>query len=150
MLDTNLAPAANDELARQVESLEPSAALLNSKGFAWMVAAYLAAIVKSGKPDIAELRSHGLSEKTSVSIATAIAARHARRNAALARVPLPTPAPTPKRLPLDQAAARSLVHDLCLQISAERGEPNELHRAGFSWETSKELATLINATRDLR
>ncbi len=145
-----LKAAAATELARQIESLEPSAGALNSKGFNWMTAAELVTIIKSGKPDLAELRCHGLTEACAVEIATAIAARHARKAAALAALkPLPALPSLPVAKPesTEQLVALSLLHDLAQQIDAGRGCVTELHRAGFTESTAKELSNLINASR---
>jgi hypothetical protein len=149
-LETNFQPSAAAELARQIETLEPSAALLNSKGFSWMTAAYLAASIKSGRLDLGELRDNGISQGSAVSICAAIAARHARVEAArIARAPLPVPAPVaaPKAEELDQFAAMSLLHDLTEQITSGRGDVTVLERAGFTPPTARELTNLINASR---
>lgn len=148
LADTNFAPAAAKELARQIESLEPSAAVLNSKGFGWQTGACLAAAITNGKPDIAELRANGVELKTAVNICTAIAARHARKNAALAVSVPPAPEPQPLNLKdIDRHSAMSLLHDLALQLDSGRGDITLLVRAGFSLGTAKELTTLINAAR---
>jgi hypothetical protein len=145
-----LPPAARAELDKQIETMEPSAAVLNSLGFAWQLAAYLAAIIKSGAPDLSELRSHGLPLETAISIAQAISARHARRAAALKPpAPKPVPAPAVPKLPepLDAGAAASQLHTLFQE--AERGRPaclTTLIRAGWSEATSRELKKIIDAS----
>jgi hypothetical protein len=154
---THLLPAAAKELQRQVESLEPSANLLNSVGFSWMTGAYLSSVIKSGEIDISELRSNGLSQQASVAFASAVAARHARKAAAvaaLARPPAPKPVPTkppepPASEQLDQMSAMSMLHSLMQE--AER--PNhracltELINAGWSESASRELKTIIDRSK---
>jgi hypothetical protein len=145
----NLQSEAAAALEEQIETLTPSAMVLTCKGFSGVLADALVKAVNTGTPDIAVLRSHGLDAKTAVAICEAIGTRHARVAAALAKVPEPVAATKPTSAPerIDQFSARSLLHDICLQIGAERGDATELHRAGLSWGTSKELADIINSTR---
>jgi hypothetical protein len=148
-----MTPAARAELDKQIEELAPSAAVLTSLGFAWQLAAYLAAIIKSGAPDLSELRSHGLPLKTAISIAQAISARHARKAAASAalkpQAPKPAPAvPAPKPAEqLDSITAASQLHALFQE--AERGRPaclTTLVNAGWTEKTSRELKKIIDAS----
>jgi hypothetical protein len=150
----SLKPAAAAALGMAIETMEPSAAMLESKGIVFQLAQYLVTIIKSGSPDLNELKCHGLSQETAVGICTAIAARHARRAAVMANAKPMAPKPTaaapthaPEKHEEVRNAARSLLHDLSLQIETERGCPTLLLRAGFSAATSHELAKLINASR---
>jgi hypothetical protein len=136
--DTHFQPEAARELSKQVEALEPSANLLNSVGFSWMTAAYLASVIKSGEIDILELRSNGLSQQASVAFASAVAARHKRKAEALAALkkppaPKPTPAPAaPNAEQLDSFSAVSMLHELHTQCEAMRPCLTQLCNAGWS------------------
>lgn len=146
-----LSDKASAELTRQIEALAPSAATLEGVGFDFQTAQYLAKVIVTGTPDMTELREHGLAPAAAIGICESISKRHARVAAAVARVPEPLPEPVPVAPAsdegVDQEAARSLLHDLCLQIDAEHGDANVLSRAGFTWHTASELAALINSTR---
>jgi hypothetical protein len=144
--------ASAKALAAAIESLEPSAVTLESNGFVFQLAQYLAAVIRSGAPDLSELRSHGIEVRTAVEICEAIGARHARVAAAAKPKPKVLPPlpykPEPTAEQIDRESALSLLHTLCEMIGAERACPTELNRTGFGWATSKELANLINATRN--
>jgi hypothetical protein len=149
---TPLLPAAAAELDRQIEELAPSAAVLNSLGFAFQLAAYLAAVIKSGKPDLEELRSHGLPLETAIGIATTISKRHARKAAAFREPPPPAPKPVPAKPPseMDPGTALSAVHTLCQQI--ERSRPvclTELGNSGWSISFCRELKAIADRSKAL-
>lgn len=149
---TGLKPGADHELAKQIEALEPKAAVLNSLGFAWQLADYLALVIKNGKVDLSELRNHGVGEKTAVEICEAVTNRHARVAAAVALAAArnhlpPAPIVAVKPQELDHDAALSLLHDLALQLESGRGDITALNRAGWSEPTSREIARVINAAR---
>jgi len=149
-----LLPSASQELARQIEEMSPSAAVLSSKGFAWQLAAYLAGAIDSGKPDIVALREHGLGPKAAIAICEAISARHTRKAAAVAALKPPTkPAPLPplpyseKPAAMDSMTALSQIHTLMQEC--ERGRPaclTTLMNAGWSESTARELVKIVNAS----
>jgi hypothetical protein len=148
-----ISEAASAELAKQIEALAPSAAVLEATGFTWETAATLAKCISSGDISLEELRSHGLSQEAAVDIATSISKRHARKAAALAAVkpppaPKPTPAvPAPKSDAMDGMSAMSQLHTLFQE--AERGQRaclTTLINAGWSENTSRELVKVINAS----
>jgi hypothetical protein len=157
--ETSLAPAAAAVLGAAIETLDASATVLTSKGFAWQTAAYLVAVVKSGEVDIEDLRANGIDAKTAIAICEAISKRHERKRAALAAVrPMAQPVlpplgssrgmPKPLAAPVEtreetRLAALSLLHDLALAL--ESGDAAGLRLAGFSAGTAKELTDLINA-----
>jgi hypothetical protein len=154
----SLKPAAAAELGKQIETLEPSAAVLESKGIVFQLAQYLVTVIKSGYPDLSELKCHGLSQETAVAICTSISKRHTRKAAKMANAKPMAPKPQPKPAPVTPAfkpesqedvrlSALSLLHDLCLQIETERGDATLLVLAGFSQTAAKELAMYINAAR---
>ena len=147
--ETSLQASAAVALSDAIESMSPSAAVLESQGFAFQAAAYLCAVIAKGDPDLNELRSHGLSQETAVSIAEAISKRHARKAAALASVPKPAPKSAPT-VPdaLEPGAAMSQLHDLMLEI--ERTRPADitvLIRAGWSEATAREIVKVANAAK---
>lgn len=155
----DLQPSAASALRKMIESLEPNANALNGKGFSWMLAAYLAEAIKSGKPDLSELRSNGVGEKTAVEICTAISKRHARRVAAVDAAPIPkqpAPKPAPKLAAPEMhgMTALSMFHTLC--VLCEQGAAGQapclttLVDDGWSPSTAKELVKVINAARTAR
>jgi hypothetical protein len=103
----SLKPAAAAALGAAIETMEPSAAALESTGMAFQLAQYLVTIIKSGAPDLNELKCHGLSQDTAVAIATAISKRHARKAAAIAamRPMAPEPQPAASKPPKPALAA---------------------------------------------
>ena len=153
-----LPPAASQELARQIEEISPSAVALELKGFAFQLAHCLAGSIESGKPDMVPLRDHGLGPKAAIAVCIAIAARHARRAAALAALkPQPKPAPLPplpycEPLPakpdaMDGMSALSMLHTLTQEY--ERGRPaclTTLMNAGWTEPTARELVKVVNAS----
>jgi hypothetical protein len=149
---SSLKPQAGAELARQIETMEPSAAVLESTGFAFQLAAYLAASIKSGTPDLSELRSHAVDLKTAVEICTAISKRHARKSAAITAIP---PAAAPKPAPVKPAApepdafnAASMLHTLFEELEGGRAAClTTLMRDGWSESTAKELVRVSSASR---
>jgi hypothetical protein len=148
LAETNLTPDAAAVLGAAIETLDASATVLESKGFAWQCAAYLVKVVKSGAVDIEELRANGLDAKTAIAICEAIADRHERVSKAAARMavarPLPpSPLPLPETREEKRLAALSLLHDLALAL--ESGDAAGLRLAGFSAAAAKELTDLINA-----
>jgi hypothetical protein len=145
--ETNLAPAAAAVLGAAIETLDASATVLTSKGFAWQTAAYLVKVIKSGAVDIEALRANGIDAKTAIAICEAIADRHERVSKAAARMAVARPLP-PLAAPVEsrenrRLAALSLCHDLAQAL--ESGYASGLHLAGFSAGTAKELFDLINA-----
>jgi len=150
LAETSLLPAtASAELSKQIEALEPSANLLNAAGLDWLTAAELAKQIKNG-PDLAELRYCGIGQEDAVNICTKIAARHARKAAAVAAPapPKPMPAPVKPAAPeLDGWSATSMLHTLFQE--AERGRNGcltTMMSAGWSESTSRELVKVINAS----
>lgn len=87
----NLQPAAAAELARQIETLEMSAAKLVEQGFGWQLASELVRAAETGEPDMMKLRALGVDAKAAIDICTAIASRHAEVKARLAALPAPEP-----------------------------------------------------------
>ena len=160
-----LSADAHAVLAEQIERLNPSAAVLESKGVDWETAATLARFIKTGEADVMALKLHGLPLDQSVEICEAVTKRHARKAAALASVPiLPAPAPAPPATVVQEAEmypmkALSMLHTLFEQAecaasaAALRGRipripcATTLTQDGWSVATAKELVTVINAAR---
>ncbi|SIO53817.1 hypothetical protein SAMN05443247_07620 [Bradyrhizobium erythrophlei] len=150
-----LSADAHAALAEQIETLNPSAAVLESKGIDWETAATLVRFIKSGQPDMAALKDHGLPLETAISICQAISAHHARRAAALA-LAKPMPAASPKPMPaapapkpdgMDGMSAMSMLHTLCEQaVSGRYACITTLMNDGWSESTSRELVKIINAS----
>ena len=124
-----LAKAAQRELDHQIEAMQPDCKMLAAMGFSDAFAAYLASAIKSGAPDLSTMRSHGVDEKTAVSICKSISKRHARYNKYLAAakpkyhtvVPAERVAPAPAAPEPDSAEQRrlsalSILHDLAEAI----------------------------------
>lgn len=151
-----LSAEAHAVLAEQIERLAPSAAVLESKGVDWQTAATLARFIKTGEPDLGELRDHGIAQATAVEICTSISARHARKAAALAAVPsLPAPAPKPAPKPdaedMYGMKALSMLHTLFQQAESGRIPClTLLMNDGWSESTARELVRTINAARTAR
>jgi hypothetical protein len=82
-----LKSSASAALIAQIEQMVGNVMELVAHGFSFALASALVMAVKSGRPDIGELRGYGVDQATSVAICSAIAARHARVAAALASVP---------------------------------------------------------------
>lgn len=153
LAETNLAAEAHAELSQQIEDMAPSAAILTTRGFGWQTAAALVSALQSGKPDIDELRANGIDLKTAVAICEAIAARHARRAAAIAAmkprvVPAPAlPAPLPTTpVELDRMTAFSMMHTLAEETEGPRYAcMTTLIRDGWSEPTAREITRVANA-----
>lgn len=109
---------------------------------------YLSNIVDGDLPDLVKLRDLGLPVAEAVSICEKWRASAPK----VAALPISPPAPAPiakpkEREPIGRIHALSLLHELAMQIDAERGCPTLLHNAGFSKQTAEELAFLINSSR---
>ncbi len=150
----SLSADASAVLAKQIEEMTPSAAVLESVGFTWETAATLARFITTGAPDINALKEHGLSLETAISICEAIGARHARKAAALAALkppapaaPAPVPEPVPPLTDDDVDAALWRLAELADMI--RRGETcvTLLCRAGYTEHTAKEIAALIRISK---
>lgn len=150
------------ELAKQIESLEPNAVRLEvHAGMGFALAACLVGMIQSGKPDLFELKSHGLAQEIAVEIAEAIGKRHARVAAARAAMKAEVVALSPnapKALPPLPYAARAIAPEDALSMihtifeMSESGRPacmTTLCREGWSDGTSKELARIIDAARPI-
>jgi hypothetical protein len=149
----SLLPAASAALAEMIETMTPSAAVLEANGLNWETAATLARFIKDGAPDIAALKDHGLPLDEAIRICTAISKRHARKAAALAALtppPAPKPAPAapaPKSDAMDGMSAMSMLHTLCqMATSGQYACFTTLRQDGFSESTSRELVKIINAS----
>jgi hypothetical protein len=136
-------------LGEQIESLSPSAAVLESKGVDLETAATLARFIKTGAPDVTTLKEHGLSLSQSVEICDAIVKRHARRAAALANVPKVT-APKPAK-PVEPAvdgwSAVSALHTLFEELEGGLPCVTRLTRDGWSESTAKEISRIATEAR---
>lgn len=153
--ETNFTPDAHAELARQIEGLAPSAQVLTSRGFSWLLASYLERLIRGDVvPDLSDLRAQGLDVKTAVSICEAISARRARivvaTPAPKAVVPVPKQ-PEPPVAPadaLDAMSAMSMLHTLFeMAGSGHAACLTLLMKDGWSEQTSREFVRIINAAR---
>jgi hypothetical protein len=151
-------------LSDAIEAMRVDPMQLVAHAFSFPLATALARAIESGRPDIGELRGFGVDQTTAIAICSAIAARHARKESAMAAImvryaPVAKPEPLatsehiaapvkPAPEPIGRDNALNLLHVLALQINAERGCATELAAAGFSNSTAKELALTINQTRE--
>jgi hypothetical protein len=153
--ETHPQPAAAHALTAAIESMEPSAATLESHAFAFQLAQYLAAVIKSGTPDIAEMKLHGWPLETAVAVASAVAARHARRAEALekmqpnAAAPA-APSPAPKSEQLDAMSGMSMLHTLMQEVERPGRQAclTTLCNSGWSLATARELKTVIDRSKE--
>jgi hypothetical protein len=149
-----LSAEAHAALAEQIETLSPSAAVLESKGVDWETAATLVRFITTGAPDVIALKACGLPLETAVSVCEAISKRHARRAAALKPVPTPAPkpapaAPKPAADELDSLTALSMLHSIFEQEeSGQSACLTSLMNDGWSESTARELVRVINAARE--
>jgi hypothetical protein len=158
-----LSAEAHAALAGQIETLTPSAAVLESKGVDQETAATLVRFIKTGAPDVIALKECGLPLETAVSICESISKRHARRAAAMKPVPTPAPKPAPKPVPaapepapkpaadeLDSLTALSMLHTVFeMEESDQSACQTKLANDGWSEGTARELAKVINAARGM-
>jgi hypothetical protein len=144
----SLLPNAAAELSRQISEMAPSAALLTTKGFSWLVAAELATQIRSGNPDLGELRANGIDQATAIEFCTAVSERHARVAAAKAAAVAPEPEPVRAVPPSDDDVDAALWQLAELSDAIAKGDacPTNLHWAGYSESTSNELAALIRTS----
>ena len=161
-----LSAKAAIEVAWQIEELAPSAVKLEVNGINWQTAAVIAHQISNG-PDLGALRDCGIDQEEAVAICTKIAARHARRDAAVLAVAAPKPAPVvapkptpsapvpaaPKAVPapiadaMDGMSALSMLHTLCEQaVSGRRACLTTLMNDGWSESFSRELVKVVNAS----
>ena len=146
-------PAAAKELTFLLQQIAadgaPSAAALEVWGWPWQTAEFLAQQIRSGVPDLGVMRDCGIIQATAITIACAIAERHARKAAAVTpvtQIPVtPKAAATPEQL--DGFTALSQLHTLFSE--GESGQPvclTKMTLDGWSLAFAREFKSVVDAS----